>query len=206
MAKLKEPIGPLDKKVYLRRRIVLLLLVVGIPVAVLLFVFRPGSSGGVDQRQEISLPSDFTGASDEAVAPEEELPGCKKSDIDVTVAASKQSYGPGETPEIWMTISNTSSEPCVVDLGTKEMVFEITSGDELYWSSTHCQVDADSREVILEPKNPLSTAPLVWERSRSSPETCEGERPAAPGGGAAYNVRASANSVASSNAWQFLLY
>jgi len=206
MAKQSAPVGALDRKVYLRRRIVLLLIIVALPVGALLLIFRPGSSGGVDPRQEISLPADFTGQSDEETLLEEEIPGCKKSSIDVTVAASEQSYGAGETPEIWMTISNTSSEPCIIDLGTKEMVFEIKSGQELYWLSTHCQVDADSREVILEPGNPLSTQPLFWERTRSSPETCEGDRPAVPAGGAAYNVRATVNSVPSSNAWQFLLY
>lgn len=205
MAKLKQPVGPLDKRVYLRRRLLLLLVIVGIPAALLLFFFRPGSSGGVLQTAEVRLPEDFTGDNQQTPAPEEEFPGCKKSDLNITVAASKQSYGAGENPEIWMTVSNTSSEPCVVDLGTQELAFEITSGDEVYWLSTHCQQNADSREVILEPDNPLSTEPLAWDRTRSAPETCEGERPPVPAGGAAYNVRASVNMVESSNAWQFLL-
>ena len=208
MARLKNPVGPHDKKVYLRRRLAVLGGLLAIVVVVLLIVFRPGSSGGVERATEVALPDDLTiETSPEATKKaEDDLPGCKKSDLAVTAVASKESYGAGENPEIWMTISNTSSKPCVVDLGTKEMVFEITSGSEPYWNSTHCQTGADSREIILEPDNPLSTQPIVWDRTRSAPETCDGERPVVPAGGAAYKVKASVNGVQSPDAWQFLLY
>lgn len=205
MSKVREPAGPLPKSVYVRRRILLLTLLIAIPVVIVLFIVRPGSSGGVAESKPVTLPEDLSvdGADPESSAAD--LPGCKKSDIDVTAVASKPAYAPGENPELWMTISNTGAEACVIDLGTQEMVFEVKSGDELYWLSSHCQVDADSREVILEPDNPLSTEPIIWDRTRSSPETCEGERPVVPAGGAAYNLRVTANSVASSNEFQFLL-
>jgi len=180
-------------------------MLIAVPLALLLIIVRPGASGGVAETKPVTLPEDLSAtqdATDEAAA---DLPGCKKSDIDVTAVASKPAYGPGENPELWMTISNTGSKPCIIDLGTKEMVFEVKSGDELYWLSSHCQVDADSREVILEPDNPLSTEPIIWDRTRSSPETCEGERPIVPAGGAAYRLSVTANSVQSSNAFQFLL-
>lgn len=201
----RPPAGPLPKSVYVRRRILVLTVLIAIPLAIVLFIVRPGSSGGVTESKPVTLPEDLSVDSSESETPASDLPGCKKSDIDVTAVASKPAYGSGENPELWMTISNTGSKPCVIDLGTKEMQFELKSGDEVYWLSTHCQVDADSREVILEPDNPLSTEPIIWDRTRSSPETCEGQRPTVPAGGAAYNLRATANSVQSSNAFQFLL-
>lgn len=207
MSRLKDPVGPHSKRVYQRRRILLLAILVGIPVIVLLLIFKPGSSGGATKTEEVVLPSDLT----ETTTPKkttaaDEVPGCTKSNIDVTAVANKESYGPGENPEIWMTVSNTGSKPCVVDLGTKELSFEIVSGEEPYWVSTHCQTGADSREVILEPDNPLSTAPIVWDRTRSAPETCDAAREPVPAGGAAYRLYATANSVKSADGWQFLLY
>lgn len=208
MSSLKEPVGPHDKRVYLRRRLIVLGGLLAIVVVVLLIVFRPGSSGGVERAQEVELPSDLTveGAKETEKKSDDEPPGCRKSDIAVTAVASKKAYSPGENPELWMTISNRGAKPCIIDLGTKEMVFEIKSGSELYWNSTDCQTAADSREVILEPENPLSTAPLVWDRTRSAPDTCGSERPPVPGGGAAYHLTASVNGIASADSWQFLLY
>lgn len=211
MSRLKDPVGPHSKRVYQRRRIVLLAVLIGIPVIALLIIFKPGSSGGVTKSEEVTLPSDLTETtSPKKTTAADEVPGCTKSNIDVTAVANKESYGPGENPEIWMTISNTGTKPCVIDLGTKELSFEIVSGSqtqpETYWVSTHCQTGADSREVILEPENPLSTSPLVWDRTRSSPETCNVARQPVPADGAAYRLYATANSVKSPEGWQFLLY
>lgn len=211
MSRLKDPVGPHSKRVYQRRRIVLLAVLIGIPVIALLIIFKPGSSGGVTKSEEVTLPSDLTETtSPKKTTAADEVPGCTKSNIDVTAVANKESYGPGENPEIWMTISNTGTKPCVIDLGTKELSFEIVSGSqtqpETYWVSTHCQTGADSREVILEPENPLSTSPLVWDRTRSSPETCGVAREPVPADGAAYRMYATANSVRSAEGWQFLLY
>jgi hypothetical protein len=210
MSRLKDPVGPHSKRVYQRRRIVLLAVLIGIPVIALLIIFKPGSTGGVAKTEEVSLSADFSETSNpKKSTAADDLPGCKKSNIDVTAVANKESYGPGENPEIWMTVSNTGSKPCVIDLGTKELSFEIVSGSEaqpeVYWVSTHCQTGSDSREVILEPDNPLSTTPLVWDRTRSAPETCDVAREPVPAGGAAYRLYATANSVKSSEGWQFLL-
>lgn len=210
MASVKDPVGPHDKRVYLRRRITVLGGLLAIVVVVLLIVFRPGSSGGVESAQEVSLPDDLTvqAAKDsDTKKAEDEAPGCRKSDIAVTAVANKKAYSPGENPEIWMTISNTGAKPCVIDLGTQEMVFEIKSGSELYWNSKDCQTAGDSREVILEPENPLSTAPLVWDRTRSAPDTCGVEgRPPVPANGASYHLSTSVNGISSADSWQFLLY
>lgn len=206
MSRLTDPVGPHSKRVYRRRRIVVLSAVVLIPtIVVLLLVFKPGSSGGVTETKTVEVPKDLN-ATPTKTTEAADLPGCKKSNIDVTAVASKQDYAAGENPEIWMTISNTGKSPCVIDLGTKELSYEITSGQESYWKSTDCQQEADSREVILEPSNPLSVEKIAWDRTRSAPETCAAERPPVPAGGATYNVYATANGVKSATPWSFLLY
>ena len=206
MASLKDPVGPHSPSVYRRRRLVALLVLIAIPVVVLLIIFKPGSTGGVTERQKVDVPADIkSGSTKKATTNADDLPGCKKSNLTVTAVASKESYAAGESPEIWMTISNSGTKPCVVDLGTKELSFSIKSGDEVYWNSVDCQTGADSREVILSPDNPLSTQKITWDRTRSSPETCAVAREPVPAGGAAYKVTATANGVESAEPWQFLL-
>lgn len=206
MASLKDPVGPHSPSVYRRRRLVALLVLIAIPVVVLLIIFKPGSTGGVTERQKVDVPADIkSGSTKKATTNADDLPGCKKSNLTVTAVASKESYAAGESPEIWMTISNSGTKPCVVDLGTKELSFSIKSGDEVYWNSVDCQTGADSREVILSPENPLSTQKITWDRTRNSPETCAVAREPVPAGGAAYKVTATANGVESAEPWQFLL-
>jgi len=85
--------------------------------------------------------------------------------------------------------------------------FTVTSGTEVYWTSTDCQVDAIDAEVSLAPGTPISSsAPIVWDRTRSAPDTCEGPREAVPAGGASYHLTVSVDGFASAETKQFQLY
>jgi hypothetical protein len=86
-------------------------------------------------------------------------------------------------------------------------VFIVKSGNEVYWSSTDCQVDPVPAEVTLEPEQAVSSSePLVWDRTRSSADSCDGERSAVPGGGASYHLAVSVDGFESESTKQFLLY
>lgn len=208
MSRLTEPVGPKPKNVYLRRRLLVLAGVILVPtIIVLLLVFRPGGSGGVTEAKEVQVPTDLgsTPKPTQTVKPED-LPGCKKSDLEVFAVVNANAFDPGVNPEISMTITNTGKKACVVDLGTKELSYEITSGSEVYWRSTDCQVEPTSSEGVLEPSKPQAVAPLAWNRTRSAPDTCEGDRPVVPGGGATYKLSATANGVTSEKPAPFILY
>jgi hypothetical protein len=60
--------------------------------------------------------------------------------------------------------------------------------------------------VLLEAGQQVSSAaPLEWDRTRSSVDTCDGERPRATGGGATYHLSVSINGIASTNTASFQL-
>ena len=62
--------------------------------------------------------------------------------------------------------------------------------------STDCQVDPIDAEVSLTPGTPISSSvPIVWDRTRSSPDTCEGPRESVPAGGASYHLSVSGRRV-----------
>ena len=60
--------------------------------------------------------------------------------------------------------------------------------------------------MILEPGTPLSTDPIEWDRTRSSPETCEIARDPVVADGATYHLHVAAGGVQGSGTAPFLLY
>jgi hypothetical protein len=211
--------GRLPASVYRRRRAMVLLGLVAVIIAIVLVIVRPGASQGDEVAQTIpaSAPATEAPASPSAVAPTAEpapsaaapVDGAACVDAQITVEAVTDAavYAAGEQPNLSVTIANTGTNSCVIDVGTAAQVFTVKSGDEVYWTSTDCQVDPVAAEVTLEPGQVVSSSePLVWDRTRSSADTCEGERTAVPGGGASYHLGVAVDGFESESTKQFLLY
>ena len=206
------PAGRQSPQVYRRRRLVVLLGLVAVIVAVVLIFVRPGASQGDDsgtapENTATAAPAtpDATTIPTEAVAVDGDP--CAPEKITVEAVTDKTSYNAGEQPQLSVTITNTGTNICVLNAGTKAQVFTVTSGTEVYWTSTDCQVDAIDAEVSLAPGTPISSsAPIVWDRTRSTPDTCEGPREAVPAGGASYHLTVSVDGFASAETKQFQLY
>lgn len=215
--------GRLPASVYRRRRAMVLLGLVAVIIAIVLVVVRPGASQGdeVAQTTPASAPAtDAPAATDappESAEPEPEpeptaaaaVDGAACVDAQITVEAVTDAavYAADEQPKLSVTITNTGSNSCVIDVGTAAQVFTVASGNEVYWTSTDCQVDPVAAEVTLEPGQVVSSSePLVWDRTRSSADTCDGERTAVPGGGASYHLSVAVDGFESEDTKQFLLY
>jgi hypothetical protein len=205
MSTTKHPVGPQARSVYRRRRLVVGLGLLAVIAIILLIFFRPGAGDGAAE------PASQPGATANPAAtapPESTAPvACDPAIVAVEAITDQDSYDPGEEPELSLSVTNTGTVPCVLNAGTTTQVFTITSGADVYWTSTDCQTDEVDAEVTLEPKIPVSTkTPLVWDRTQSSPETCEiTDREPAPGEGASYYLSVSVGGVASANPAQFLL-
>lgn len=205
------PVRRQPPHVYRRRRLIVLLGIVAVIVAIVLVIVRPGSSEGGEP--DAAGPTNAPAATDTAttVIPTEPTAAdgdaCAVQNILVEAVTDKSSYEAGEQPQLSVTITNTGTNICVLNAGTKAQVFTITSGDEVYWLSTDCQVDAIDAEVSLTPGAPVSSSvPIVWDRTRSSAETCDGPREAVPAGGASYHLSVSVDGFESQAQKQFLLY
>lgn len=194
-----------------------LLGLVAVIVAVVLIFVRPGSSeGGEPDAAGGTSPSQSPDTSDEADTPPTVIPteptaadgdACAVKDIIVEAVTDKTVYEAGEQPQLSVTITNTGKNVCVLNAGTKAQVFTIKSGEEVYWLSTDCQVDPIDAEVSLAPGAPISSSvPIVWDRTRSSVETCNGPREAVPAGGASYHLSVAVDGFESDTSKQFLLY
>lgn len=111
------------------------------------------------------------------------IAACSTSGISVLAVTDKDSYAAGELPQLSITLSNTSSRPCLINVGTATQSFEITSGSDTWWRSTDCQSESSDQVVQLAAGQTVSSVtPVVWDRTRSSVDTCGSARPQAPAG------------------------
>lgn len=136
-----------------------------------------------------------------------DLKPCTSEQVTVTAQTNQQTYAAGEQPQLSVVLSNIGAVDCAIDAGTASQVYEISSGSEVYWRSTDCQADPSNQVVTLKAGQQVpSASPLVWDRTRSSAETCEAtDRPAAPAEGASYHLSVSIGGITSTQTAQFIL-
>lgn len=211
MSTLKHP-GRQSQTVYRRRRLLVGLTLVAIVVAIVLIVVKPGSSNAEQKppapKAAATATSTPTTASTKP-ASTKPSPGapCTAATVKVEAVTDATHYAPGEQPQLSLRVTNTGPVACTLNAGTSKQVFTISSGSDVYWKSTDCQVDAGDAVVTLKPGKPISSAtPISWERVRSAPDTCDDDtRPAAPAGGASYNLSVSIGGITAASPKQFIL-
>lgn len=216
MSTIKHPVGPQSSSVYWRRRLVVGLGLLAVLVIIFLIIVRPGSSSG--EPQPTTTPA--ARASNDKPAKPSATPAvagqtasvdgaaCVPGQVSVEAITDAVTYKPGQEPELSLSVTNTGEKPCVLDVGTSKQVFTISSGKDVYWTSTDCQTDPVDAQVSLKPGKPVSsTTPIVWDRTRSAADTCDvTTREAAPAGGASYYLTVTVAGIESAQPKQFLLY
>lgn len=208
MSTFKHPVGPQPSGVYWRRRLIVLIGLIAVVVVVVLIVVRPGASSGepvapptthsaTPSPGPTSIPTSSASASGQA---------CKPADVKVEAVTDAATYGAGQLPQLSVALTNTGSSACVIDAGTAQQVFTITSGSEVYWKSTDCQASKVDAEVLLQPGKTISSqTPITWDRTRSDPSTCQAQRPQVPAAGASYHLQVSVAGITSATTKQFVL-
>ena len=205
MSTLRNPVGPKDRKVYIRRRLLVLAGLLAVIAVIVLIIVKPGSSGGADRASQVEVPADLV---TEAPPAEEEgePPVCAGGQLTVTPIADQTSYAAGELPKFSLSIENTGDVDCTADLGTAGMQFEVSSGSDQVWRSADCQENAENLAVLLTAGQKLETDEVVWDRTRSSTETCGITRDPVAADGASYHLQVGAAGVKGEGTAQFLLH
>ena len=132
---------------------------------------------------------------------------CTAAEVQVTAVTDHDSYSADQNPQLSISLTNRSSKDCTMNVGTTTQSFTITSGSDTWWRSTDCQqAPSDAVQTIKAGATITSSTPVVWDRTRSSVDTCAAtDRQRAPGGGAAYRLTVSIGGFQSTNPMQFLL-
>ncbi|AUG78018.1 hypothetical protein CFP65_3214 [Kitasatospora sp. MMS16-BH015] len=122
------------------------------------------------------------------------LPVCTASQVTLELAPSQNAYESKDKPKLLLTVRNTSTANCRVDLGRTASTIVVTStANERIWSSGDCPADRQSTWVQLAADTGL-TETFSWDRSRSKPQCATTDGSAAPAGN--YLVQASLNGPA----------
>ncbi|WP_223622488.1 hypothetical protein [Microbacterium sp. EST19A] len=209
--------------VYRRRRVVLLigliLAVAVIGVSVWLLVTRPWANADAGPAPTSSATASSTPSSTPAAGTESPEPtpsgeatpaivACAAKDIEVAAVSDADTYAAGVTPQLSISLTNKGATDCTIDVGSTTQVFTISSGADVWWRSTDCQENPSSMIATLAAGTTVTSKdPVIWDRTRSSVETCAAEnRQRAPGGGASYHVEVSIGGFTSLTTKQILLY
>lgn len=210
--------------VYRRRRLVvilgLILVVAAIGVGAWLLIARPWAAAEIATPQPSTSTSesptadpttDTPSASPSATPSGEQTPAvvaCEAKDIEVAAVTDAESYPSGALPKLSISLTNKGTTDCTMDVGSTTQVFTVSSGADVWWRSTDCQENPSSMIATLKAGTTVTSKdPVVWDRTRSSVETCDQEnRQRAPGGGASYHVEVSIGGFPSLSTAQILLY
>ncbi|CAD6005843.1 conserved protein of unknown function [Agreia sp. COWG] len=217
MSTIKNPVGPEAPKVYWRRRLMVLVGVLAVIAIVVLIIVRPGSSSKVDGAGD-AVPAATTTPAADATPPTEpgeiastpaadgEAAACDAANIVVTPVTDEDTYAAGANPQLSISLTNTGSAACSINVGTAQQVYTITSGAEKYWTSTDCQTAPSDTPTVIAAGATLASTPFTWDRTRSSADTCAStDRPQVPAGGASYHLDATIGGFTSATSKQFIL-
>lgn len=102
---------------------------------------------------------------------------CRPQTLHVTFDATAGAFDGGKKPQFAITITSTADDACLLEAGDVNRRVTITSGDDVVWSSAHCQAaEPESRRLLLGPGDP-SEETYTWPRIRSA-EGCPADLPA----------------------------
>lgn len=208
MSAFRDPVGAQPKQVYWRRRILVILGVLAVIAVVVLILVRPPSPATSTPAGTDSPVADAGGAPVDpaTTTPTGEPQPCAADQVAVTAVTDADSYAPDIEPQLSWTLVNTGGVACILNVGTSQQVFTVTSGDETIWTSSDCQDGAEDFAYTVEPgAEPVASSTIPWDRTWSSPESCDGERQPVSAGGASYHLSVSVGGVSSPDTKQFLL-
>lgn len=212
--------------VYRRRRLVLfgglIVLLAAVGIGIWLFIAKPwaqAADGPSPVPSSTGTPSasptpgeETASASPSPEATDPNAPpavvACEAKDIEVTAVTDADTYAAGVLPKVSISLTNTGTADCTMDVGSTTQVFTISSGSDVWWRSTDCQENPSSMIATLTAGTTVTSKdPVTWDRTRSSVETCAQEnRQRAPGGGASYHVEVSIGGFTSLTSKQILLF
>lgn len=186
--------------VYRRRRIAVFGGLIAVIAIVVLIIVRPsvGDFAATEAEPEETLTEEVV-----AVTP------CTATQVELTANTDETRYGAGVLPNLWLTVTNISAIECELEVGADVQEFIIDSGSrenpDLIWSSAHCQGVEQPMTIVLKPGEEQSTGAIQWDRTRSSADTCDTERPSMPGSGASYHLSVKLGPFESEGTRQFIL-
>ncbi|MFR9728504.1 hypothetical protein ACL03H_04680 [Saccharopolyspora sp. MS10] len=183
-----DPIGPLPREVYWRRRALALgVILLAVAAAVWAAAVLVGTTRAPHPAPQAALPPPEPHAAPaRPAAPPPPPPPCADQDLRIAAEPVRANNPAGEPIALRMVLTNASSTACVRD--TDRMLREIvvsTADGTRYWSSSDCHVESTNEKPLLAPgasvRNEIRWTGVASTRD-ASPSQCAAERDTAPAG------------------------
>ncbi|MFL4478262.1 hypothetical protein ACIPUB_08260 [Paeniglutamicibacter sp. ORCA_105] len=162
-------------RVYRRRRLAVLITTLvlvgllawaGVGIASLL---RPAAPAESTADPAATAPGAASSQPSGAPSPEPSEPnGCLEDEVVVSASTVQTTHGPADDPVLVMTIKNAGTADCMVNVGTSQQEFSVTSGADRIFSTSDCVEDPTDTEITIKP-GASETARFTWTRVRSAP-------------------------------------
>ena len=170
----KPPRQPgVSAKVYRRRRLVVAVLTLLVVAAVVAGIFLlSGFLGGGsknDAQPAVVGNSPTEKAKPAAKAGTQPSDVCDEAGIKVKASVDKPSYGPDDHPVLTLQVTNSGKTHCDINVGTSQMEFLITSGEDIIFNSAYCQMESTDLVKNLAP-GASEKANFVWQQNRTAPD------------------------------------
>ena len=204
MSTFRSPVGPQSPRVYWRRRLILGVGALAVIVIIVLIIGRLGSGSPSPAAAAKPGVSPSITPSAPASAPAAGA-ACVPAKIKLLAVATKSTYAATEQPQISMSITNTGTVDCTINLGSTQQELIVTSGSETILDSKDCQTAPVDAPITLKPGVAVTTPAIPWDRTRSSKTTCDASRPPVTAGGASYHLEVKVGPLSSKSTVQFLL-
>lgn len=120
--------------------------------------------------------------------------------------SSKAAFDSGINPFFGYTITNIGDKDCTFDVGAKDTFYKVTSGTETIWSSADCdRTGLAALPITLKAGDTKSSAFSDWYRVKSSSSGCGAEQTPVTAGGASYHLTVEVGGAKSAETSQFIL-
>lgn len=156
--------------VYRRRRLVVGILAIIVIAALVTVIALVVNSLNKPQASSSSSPS----ATNSSVKPTPTpgaastptKPVCDQSKVTVKASTDATSYQAGKDPVFTLTVSNSGTVACEVNVGTSQMEYLVLSGSDRIFSSKDCQQKPSDLKKTIAP-GASEKAVFPWQRNRS---------------------------------------
>jgi hypothetical protein len=106
---------------------------------------------------------------------------CSDQSLTAVLTTKATTYGPGQAPNLVLTLENTSQTPCTVESSSAVRVLTITdSRGTKVWSSADCQTKGATATEQLDPGE-KSSKNITWSRQHSAAGCPTGQTAVEPG-------------------------
>lgn len=156
---------------YWRRRIVLLLVLVG-ALCALIFGLVKGSVATYEWfREQMAAAQEAQSVTAETTYPSPKACDISQIAASLSLSATEPVAGAGE--EFSVTLTNNGKLACTLDGGAKQLGVLVVSGNQQIWNSVTCPVGEEGLQLLL-PAGGTWTKKFTWD-GRLAPAQCGGE-------------------------------